>query len=227
MEAGEKDTKPRIEVIDSENRRYPRFDIQLPIEFDQIKSSITHTGNISEGGLLIYLAEEADVSQYVRLKLFISLGSELNTIEVLAEVVWTDNHLSKDQEYYPCGVKFVDISPEDDAKLKNVLKKLSSPLDEKGKDWTPKKPTETDDMTELQKVVVRYRDGRIIKGFTRNFFPNKDLFHVSPPDDPYGEGKRVQMRELKAVFLFGTLTGTRSTVNGENIRQKITPLATE
>jgi len=126
---------------------------------------------------------------------------------VLTEAVWMDNHLSEDQEYYPCGVKFVDISPEDDAKLKNVLKKLSSPLDEKGKDWTPKKPTETDDMTELQKVVVRYRDGRIIKGFTRNFFPNKDLFHVSPPDDPYGEGKRVQMRELKAVFFVRDFNG--------------------
>ncbi len=132
MEAVEQDTKPWVEVIDSENRRrYPRFEIHLPIEYFQLKPSITHTGNISEGGLLIYLAEATDVSQYLRLKLFISLGSELNTIEVLAEVVWTDNHLSKDQEYYPCGVKFVDISPEDDAKLKNVLKKLSSPLDKK------------------------------------------------------------------------------------------------
>ncbi len=131
MEVGEKDTKPRIEVIDSENRRYPRFDIHLPIEYYQTKSSITHTGNISEGGLLIYFAEETDVSQYLRLKLFISLGSELDTIEVLAEVVWTDNHLSKNQEYYPYGVKFVDISPEDETKLKNVLEKLSSPLDKK------------------------------------------------------------------------------------------------
>ena len=130
MEAREKDTKPRIEVIDFENRRYPRFDIHLPIEYYQIKSSITHTGNISEGGLLIYFPEETDVSQYLRLKLFFSLRSELNTIKVLAEVVWTDNHLSKDREYYPYGVKFVDISPEDDTKLKNFLRSLSSPLDD-------------------------------------------------------------------------------------------------
>jgi len=116
-------------VIDSENRRCPRFDIHLPIEYDQIKSSITHIGNISEGGLLIYFLEEPDVRQYVRLKLFFSLGSELNTIKVLAEVVWKDNHSSKDREYYPYGVKFVDISPEDGTKLKNFLKTLSSPLD--------------------------------------------------------------------------------------------------
>ena len=130
MEAREKDTKSRIEAIDFENRRYPRFDIHLPIEYYQIKSSITRTGNISEGGLLIYFPEETDVNQYLRLKLFFSLGSELNTIKMLAKVVWTDNHLSKDEEYYPYGVKFIDISPEDGTKLKIFLRSLSSPLDD-------------------------------------------------------------------------------------------------
>ena len=129
MEAIENYTKPRIDVIDFENRRCPRFDIHLPVECYQIKSSITHIGNISEGGLLIYFPEEMDVRQYLRLKLFFSLGSELNTIKVLTEVVWADNHLSKDREYYPHGVKFVDISPEDGTQLKNLLKSLSSPLD--------------------------------------------------------------------------------------------------
>ena len=129
MEAIEKYTKPRFDVIDFENRRCPRFDIHLPIEYCQIKSSMTHIGNISEDGLLIYFPEETDVRQYLRLKLFFSLGSELNTIKVLTEVVWADNHLSKDREYYTYGVKFVDISPEDGTKLKNFLKTLSSPLD--------------------------------------------------------------------------------------------------
>lgn len=79
----------------------------------------------------------------------------------------------------------------------------------KGEDWTPKKPTETDNMTELQKVVARYRNGKIIKGFTRNFFANKDLFHVSPPDNPYGEGETVQMGELKAVFFVRDFKGNQ------------------
>jgi hypothetical protein len=80
--------------------------------------------------LLIYFPEETNVRQYLTLKLFFSLGSELDTIKVLAEVVWTGNHLSKDREYYPYGVKFVDISPEDGTKLKDFLKSLSSPLDD-------------------------------------------------------------------------------------------------
>jgi hypothetical protein len=131
MEAIEIDTKPWIEVIDFKDRRHPRFNIHLPIEYYQIRSSITHTGNISEGGMLIYFPEETDVSRYLRLKLFFSLGSQLNTIKVLAEVVWKDNHLRKDREYYPYGVKFIDISPEDGTKLRNFLRSLSSPLDGK------------------------------------------------------------------------------------------------
>ena len=129
MEAREKDTTPQIEVIDSENRKYPRFDIHLPIEYCQIKSSMAHTGNISEGGFLIYFPEEKDVNQNLSLKLFFSLGSKLDTIKVVGKVVWMDNHLSKDGEHYPYGVKFIDISLEDGNKLRNFLRSLSSPLD--------------------------------------------------------------------------------------------------
>ncbi len=60
---------------------------------------------------------------------------------------------------------------------------------------------------ELIKVVARYRDGRLVKGFTRNFFANKDCFHVSPPDDPYGEPKAILMKELKAVFFVRDFAG--------------------
>jgi len=129
MEAQEKDTTPQIEVVKYENRRYPRFDIHLPIEYYQIKSSIAHTGNISEGGFLIYFPEERDVNQYLSLKLFFSLGSELDTIKALVKVVWMGSYLSEDGQHYPYGVKFIDISPEDGTKLRNFLRSLSSPLD--------------------------------------------------------------------------------------------------
>jgi hypothetical protein len=32
------------------------------------------------------------------------------------------------------------------------------------------------------KIVVRYQDGRINKGVTSDFSPNKDLFHLHPMD---------------------------------------------
>lgn len=54
---------------------------------------------------------------------------------------------------------------------------------------------------EPSKIVVRYRDGRIVRGFTQNFFPNKPSFHVRP-HDARRETDLVEvfLQELKAVF---------------------------
>jgi c-di-GMP-binding flagellar brake protein YcgR len=128
METEEKETKPRTGVVSFEKRKYPRFSIDLPIEYYRINSSVSQTGralNISEGGLLIYFPEQMEIGQHLRLKLFFSLGSELNTIEMLAEVVWMDIHLGKDWGDYRSGVKFIDVSSEDIRKLENFLMHLS------------------------------------------------------------------------------------------------------
>jgi c-di-GMP-binding flagellar brake protein YcgR len=124
---GEKETKPRTGVVNFERRKYPRFSVDLPIEYSRIDSPIRHAGrglNISEGGLLIYFPEKMDLSQYLRLKLFLPLGSELNAIEVLGEVAWMDIHLGEGWGDYRCGVRFIDISPEDVTNLKNFLRNL-------------------------------------------------------------------------------------------------------
>jgi c-di-GMP-binding flagellar brake protein YcgR len=124
----EEKTEPRYGTVSFERRKYPRFNIDLPIEYYRIDSPISHTGrglDISEGGLLIYFREQMDVIQYLRLKLFLSVRSELNTIEALAEVVWMNIHLGETWGDYRCGVRFIDISPEDMTKLKNFLRNLS------------------------------------------------------------------------------------------------------
>ena len=120
--------KPQYGTVNFERRKYPRFNVDLPIEYYRIDSSSGHTGkalNFSEGGLLLSFPEQMDLGQYIRLKLFLSLGSELNTIEVLAEVVWMDIHLDKDLEDYRCGVNFIDVSPEDMINLKKYLRSIS------------------------------------------------------------------------------------------------------
>lgn len=57
------------------------------------------------------------------------------------------------------------------------------------------------------KVVARYIDGRIIKGLSQDFFPNKGHFHVSPADKPSGETVEVLVKELKAVFFVRDFAG--------------------
>ncbi|MEW6001569.1 MAG: hypothetical protein AB1638_02825 [Nitrospirota bacterium] len=60
------------------------------------------------------------------------------------------------------------------------------------------------------KIVVRYADGRVIKGYTRDFFPNKSLFHLHPADKPSGEGIEVLLKDLKAIFFVRDFEGKPS-----------------
>ena len=60
---------------------------------------------------------------------------------------------------------------------------------------------------ERLKVVARYKDGKVIKGFTHDFFPNKDRFHLFPPDDPSANGIEVVISRLKAVFMVRDFAG--------------------
>jgi hypothetical protein len=57
------------------------------------------------------------------------------------------------------------------------------------------------------KVVARHIDGRVIKGLSQDFFPNKDHFHVSPADNPSGETVEIFLKGLKAVFFVRDFVG--------------------
>jgi hypothetical protein len=64
---------------------------------------------------------------------------------------------------------------------------------------------------ELIKVVIRYADGRVVKGYTRDFFPNKSSFHLELfSGDRKGEVIEVQLQELKAVFFVKDFRGNPS-----------------
>ena len=124
----EKERKLHYGIVNFERRKYPRFNIDLPIEYSLMPSPATHPGralNASEGGLLVYLSEKTEIGQVLQLKLFFPSGSELNGVEIIAEVVWMDIHLGKGWGDYRCGVRFVDISPESLNKLKRFLRNLS------------------------------------------------------------------------------------------------------
>ena len=54
---------------------------------------------------------------------------------------------------------------------------------------------------EPTKVVVKYTNGTIIKGFIQNFSPNKDWFHLIPADKPSDRTIEVFVKRLKAVFV--------------------------
>jgi hypothetical protein len=58
------------------------------------------------------------------------------------------------------------------------------------------------------KVVMRYVDGSLIKGYTSDFFPNKPLFRVLPVDaNPGDKGVEVRVKDLKAAFFVKDFAG--------------------
>jgi c-di-GMP-binding flagellar brake protein YcgR len=129
MREEEREIKPRYGTVNFEKRKHPRFSVDLPVEYGRADVSIKagHATNASEGGLLLYLSEQMEIGNHLRLKLFFTMGSELHAVETLVEVVWVDIYLGEDWGDYRTGVRFVEISTEDMSKLKKFLKNLSSP----------------------------------------------------------------------------------------------------
>jgi hypothetical protein len=60
----------------------------------------------------------------------------------------------------------------------------------------------------MNKVVVRFADGHTVKGFTNDFLPAKDHFHVTPAEAAPGtKPVDVQTKDLKALFFVKDFAG--------------------
>jgi small nuclear ribonucleoprotein (snRNP)-like protein len=71
-------------------------------------------------------------------------------------------------------------------------------------------------MLEIEKkVIVRFRDRRIVKGGTHNFKSNREIFHVT---EIHNEKKIIEipMSQLKAIFFVETLEKNRDRLSPED-----------
>ncbi len=60
----------------------------------------------------------------------------------------------------------------------------------------------------MNRVVAHFQDGRLLKGFTNDFLPAKDRFHVAAEDaSPGTKPLEVRLAELKGVFFVKTFAG--------------------
>lgn len=63
-------------------------------------------------------------------------------------------------------------------------------------------------IAERNRIVVHYKDGRLLKGFTHDFTPIKDIFHItSELESDKGKIYEVFCPQLKAIFFVKTLEG--------------------
>lgn len=71
---------------------------------------------------------------------------------------------------------------------------------------------------EPSKIVVRYQNGKILKGYTQNFFPNKPMFHVNLLGASVsGELVEVNLEDLKAVCFVRDYTGNAKYVERKQL----------
>lgn len=59
----------------------------------------------------------------------------------------------------------------------------------------------------VNKVVAHYQNGTVVKGWTRDFKPDAEHFHILENWTPGAEPRRVRLPELKAVFFVKDLAG--------------------
>ena len=60
----------------------------------------------------------------------------------------------------------------------------------------------------MNKVVVRFADGRVVKGMTADFFPGRKSFHVSVANPPAGaKPVEIHTKDLKALFFVKDFAG--------------------
>ncbi len=78
---------------------------------------------MSEGGILLYLSEPVEIGQDLSLKIFFTSERQLASIQARTQVVWRDTRIEKNG-LYRIGVKFLDISSEGSALLREFLDNL-------------------------------------------------------------------------------------------------------
>ncbi len=121
----EQKAKKRTGVARIEERKHPRFLLNLPIEYALVDSEVRQTGytfNTSEGGLMVNLPQKLETGQLLKIRIFFSWGLDISSIEILCQIVWTDH--APGDEGYRSGVKFLKVSEEDLNKLILFMKKL-------------------------------------------------------------------------------------------------------
>lgn len=107
-----------------EKRKSERVFMYLPLEYRVTNAPYAHGGHVinsSEGGFLIYSNKDIPVGMTLRLELLFPKGFELNNFEAEAEIVWKEDHSEDNSEKYQYGMRFTQMSEDDQRKLKQLL----------------------------------------------------------------------------------------------------------
>jgi hypothetical protein len=117
----------KMGVLAIEKRKYPRFSVELPLDYSRVEGKGTYGGmvaNASEGGLLVYLPERIEIGTLLKIELFYVRGLELDTIKAVVKVVWSDMAARESWGEHRYGLKFEYIDEKDFVRLTALLKEV-------------------------------------------------------------------------------------------------------
>ena len=73
--------------------------------------------------------------------------------------------------------------------------------------------------TTWQKVIARFRDGRLVRGYTSDFHPSKPQLHLSA--EPHsGDTLLLQLAQLKALFFVREFEGNRTHIDRQEFAER-------
>ena len=115
-----------------DRRKYPRFLIDLPLEYRDVDGSSLRGAmvvNAGEGGFLIESPRDIPIGTELSITVLYPKGFELANFKVTAKIVWKEPYwredLKKDRSSkgYQYGLEFIQILDEDRWKLSFLLSK--------------------------------------------------------------------------------------------------------
>jgi c-di-GMP-binding flagellar brake protein YcgR len=120
-------TQTKMGVLAIEKRKYPRFSVELPLDYSRVNGKEILGGmvaNASEGGLLVYLPEKIELGASLKIEIFYVKGLELDTIKAVTKVVWCDLAARESWGEHRYGLQFQSIDEKDFGRLTTLLKEV-------------------------------------------------------------------------------------------------------
>lgn len=116
------------QTVDPERRKYPRFLLNLPVEIlhKDSRKQLSHTVDIGENGLTLYITPKLEVGQYLQLKLFFSYNSSAHVLDLSGKIIWIKNQSEGNnvEGGHIAGINFVNRSVKEMKELRNFLNYL-------------------------------------------------------------------------------------------------------
>ena len=156
--------------------------------------------DVSSGGILI----EADgVAPTPHGMVVFELSGPKGTVLAPARIL--RSHITRDGDYprYQAACEFK--RPLSVETLATVTTETKDRQDQTGA-RPPASASEPSQRTSWQRVVARFRNGHVVRGYTNDFHPSKPHLHLTP-EDREGEPTFVPLVALKAVFFVRDFVG--------------------